>query len=218
VNAAPAYGQRLFGASCDDPGIGLFLTALKAGAPMAFAPGMRILDVGCCEADLLGDVLAVAMPELELVGVDWRAKPGDGPITRVQANALDPDTFAPESFDAVTALSAIEHFGLGHYSRDPIDPEGDRHIVANVWRWLKPGGWFYFDVPYDPTGYRVEGTKCRVYDDAAILTRLHGGADGRFLDRFDAYACAHDVGHLIEKPAAAVHPFHYCAMVWRKPA
>jgi len=42
--------------------------------------------------------------------------------------------------------------------------------------WLAPGGWAYLDVPYNAEGYHVRGTKCRIYDDAALASRLvpHG--------------------------------------------
>jgi SAM-dependent methyltransferase len=114
----------------------------------------------------------------------------------------------------VVSLSAIEHFGLGHY-KDPIDPDGDSRIVANVWRWLKPGGIFYFDVPYDPTGYRVQGTKCRVYDWGAIHDRLlFASWVGPMLESWYAEATA--AGKLVPSPGAAVTPFHYIALLLEK--
>ena len=197
-----------------DPGLALFTTCLQAGAPMPMTAGMRVLEIGCCEADWL-HLAAKAWPECAFVGVDVRA-PNDreehGRIERVQADVMNPDLFAPESFDAIVSLSAIEHVGLGHYG-DPKDPKGDIRVMANAWRWLKPGGWLYFDVPYDPTGYRVQGTECRVYDDQAIAWRLSPltghGPHAWFSE-------ARSAGTLVPKPTAPVEPFHYCAMVWRK--
>lgn len=208
----------------DDPGIGLFHACLTAGAPMPFEPGMRVLEVGCCEADWLHRAHE-AFPDVEFVGIDWRAPDvvdGDGTVTRKKANGLDPDLFPPESFDAIVSLSAIEHFGLGHYSKDPVDTDGDSVIVANCWRWLKPEGWFYFDVPYDPTGYRVAGTEYRVYDDDAIYDRLartgvtESGIGCDWLERFVGYVHAKTFRALIPKPTASVDLFYYCAMVWQK--
>lgn len=202
----------------NDPGLALFTVCLKAGASMPIEGAAKVLEVGCCEANWLTPA-ADAWPEASFTGIDVRkskdANSADGRVSRIRASVLNPDLFPADHFDAVVSLSAIEHIGLGHYG-DPIDPDGDSKAVANIWRWLKPGGWFYFDVPYDPTGYRVQGTKCRVYDDAEILMRLHRSVDLQFSDLFDAYSHANEAGTLIDKPTAAVQPFHYCAMVWRK--
>lgn len=198
----------------NDPGIALFRASMEAGAPMAVTPGMRVLEVGCCESRWLHQAHE-AFPEVEFVGVDWRATDavdGDGKVTQMQGNGLNPDLFPPAPFDAVVSLSAIEHFGLGHYARDPIDPDGDSKVVANIWRWLKPGGWFYFDVPYDPTKYWVWGTKCRVYDDDALEQRLAWTGVRRWAGYADCKPCC----VLLPKPTQA-HPRFWCvAQVWEK--
>jgi len=198
-----------------DPGIGLFHTCLLAGAPMTITPGMRVLEVGCNESDWLIRASA-AFLETDFVGLDWRAPEGShGRVTTVRGNGLDPDLFAPASFDAVVSLSAIEHFGLGHYSQDPIDPEGDTRIVQNVWRWLTPGGWFYFDVPYDPAAYRVCGTECRVYNEPAVYGRLRPREKGYSVP-FAAFVHAKQVKQIVEWPRDSVPPFYYMAQVLRK--
>ena len=71
----------------------------------------------------------------------------------------------------------------------------------------------YLDVPYDPTGYRVQGTKCRVYDDAAVLSRL----TRHFHPQWVGYVEHKAPGTLIPKPSQAVQPFHYVALVLQKP-
>lgn len=205
-----------------DPGIQLFSACLRAGAPIAITPGMRVLEVGCCEADWLHLAHAV-WPETHFVGIDVRCQDvtdGDGMVTRMCADVLNADLFAPASFDAVVSLSAIEHVGLGHY-RDPVDANGDRKAIANISHWLKPGGWVYFDVPYDPSGFRVDGTKCRVYDRDAHDERLFnafGTPTSPWANvLFRGFADANRAGSLIEAPRESVDPFHYCAMVWQKP-
>lgn len=142
---------------------------------MVFTPGGRYLDLGCCEADWLHVVAHAQWPASHFVGLDWRAPTvidGDGMVERRQGNGLIAETFEPESFDGIVSLSAVEHFGLGHYTQDPLDRDGDTHVIANCWRWLKPGGFLYFDVPYNPAGYQVHGTEYRTYDDDAIIKRL----------------------------------------------
>ncbi len=202
-----------------DPGLALFTACVHAGAPtLPFRAGMRVLEVGCCEADWL-HLAADKYPNVTFIGIDTRAPnvvERDGRVERRCADVMQADLFAPESFDAVVSISAIEHIGLGHY-KDPVDPDGDSKAMANIWRWLKPGGWVYFDVPYDPSGYRVQGTKCRVYDDSALTDRLQCA-----IERPDkvpiwfGYSTANLAGTLIPKPTAPVKPFHYCAMVWQK--
>lgn len=127
----------------------------------------QILEIGCAEADWIGPMLA-DRPDVQITGIDWREckRPG----TVVRGDVLTHD-WPYASFDAVVGISSIEHIGLGHYECDPLDVDGDRHCMERVVRWLKPGGWAYADVPYGPE-YRVEGTSHRVYDDAALLTRL----------------------------------------------
>jgi len=210
-----------------DPGIALFRACLAAGAPMTFEPGARVLEIGCCEAPWLYQAHK-AWPQTFFTGIDTRAPDvidGEGMVRRMPANVMDPELFEPESFDGIVSLSAIEHVGLTHYG-DPPDPDGDSKAIANAWRWLKPGGWLYFDVPYDPSGYRVQGTECRVYDDTEIMARLilpfvDWGLEelkGVLAREWRGYVHA-ESPHLLlsEPPTVAVKPFHYCAMCWVKP-
>jgi SAM-dependent methyltransferase len=200
-----------------DPGISLFVSCLDAGAPIEFKPGMRVLEVGCCEADWL-HVANKEWPEVEFVGIDHRAvdeTSADGKVQRWKGNVMDPELFEANSFDAVVSLSTIEHIGLGHYDHDPVDKDGDSKAVANIWRWLKPGGVFYFDVPYNPEEYSVMGTECRIYDDVAVFERL-GGRDWRGPIEFTGYCDSKSPSLLIEKPTVAAPRYYYVAMVWRK--
>jgi SAM-dependent methyltransferase len=136
-----------------------------------FPPQARVLEVGCAEADWITPMLALR-PDLVITGIDWRkcTRPG----TVIQGDVLTQE-FPDASFDVMVGVSSMEHIGLGHYDQDPLDVDGDVHAMARVVRWLKLGGWVYLDVPYEPAGYRVEGTSHRVYDDAALQARLLPG-------------------------------------------
>lgn len=198
-----------------DIGLMLFTACLNAGAPIGeFAPGMRVLEIGSCEADWLHRAHD-AWPDVTFVGIDTRAPnvtDADGMVIRMAADARKRAMFPTGFFDAVVSISAIEHIGLGHYN-DPIDPDGDTVAVENAWYWLKPGGTLYFDVPYDPLGYRVQGTKCRVYDTVALAARFKAiGAPA-----WTGYAEGHSAGTLIRQPKTSVQPFHYVASVYTKP-
>lgn len=128
----------------------------------------QVLEIGCAELDWQTLMLA-KRPDLSITGIDWRAC--DRPGRTIQGDVLTYD-FPAASFDAIVGISSIEHIGLGHYNQDPTNSDGDSRAVAAAARWLRPGGWFYADVPFDPTGYRLNGTKCRVYDEAALKERL----------------------------------------------
>lgn len=136
--------------------------------PLIFPPRARVLEIGCAEADWQTPMLALR-PDLQIVGIDWRKcdRPG---LTLIRGDVLTYE-FPEASFDCVVGVSSIEHIGLGHYDHDPIDPDGDTHCMERVVRWLKPGGWVYFDVPTGPA-YRLEGTSHRVYDDDSLHRRL----------------------------------------------
>ena len=199
-----------------DAGISLFSACLKAGAPLDFKPGMRILEVGCCEEDWL-ERAAAAWPDCEFVGIDWNAKDASqGNWARWNGDVRQADLFEPNSFDAVVSLSAIEHIGLGHYG-DPKDEDGDSKAVANIWKWLKPGGQFYFDVPYNPCGYKVLGTECRIYDDGGVVTRLYRPFNnGGPSMVYTAFSDSKAPGTLVDRPKVPASRYYYVAMLWRK--
>ena len=146
--------------------LSIFGDAYAAGG-MVFPPDARVLEIGCSEADWMTPMLSVR-PDLQITGIDWRrcTRPG----TVIHGDVLVQD-FPEASFDVVVGISSIEHIGLGHYSEDPLDVDGDVKCMDLAYRWLKPGGWAYFDVPYGPE-YVVHGTEYRVYDETALQHRL----------------------------------------------
>ncbi len=70
--------------------------------------------------------------------------------------------------DSISALHAIEHFGLGRYG-DPIDVDGHLKALATIHQILKPGGRFYFSTPIGPQG--IVYNAHRVFD-LSYLVRL----------------------------------------------
>lgn len=150
-----------------DSCLSIWAHAYASGA-MAFPPNATVLEIGCAEADWMTPMLA-CRPDLRITGIDWRG--GERPGTVIEGDVLTHD-FPIESFDAIVGISSIEHIGLGHYSADPEHASGDVLTMQRARDWLKPGGWIYLDVPYNPTGYFVRGTKCRIYDAATLASRL----------------------------------------------
>lgn len=131
-------------------------------------------------------------PSMTITGIDWRGS--DIPGT-TKGDVMTHD-YAPWSFDWIVSVSAIEHIGLTHYDKDPKDDLGDTMAMRNAYRWLKPGGLMYLDVPWDvEQAYEVFGTSHRVYDDATVQSRLTGVAP--FRERWRGWAAWPDTLHLL---------------------
>lgn len=192
---------------------------LKAANPDVPAHA-RVLEIGCSEFDWITQATR-CWPEMDLTGIDTRSGENvRGPNARTMlGNVLERDLFAPESFDLIVSISAIEHVGLGHYG-DPLDPDGDTKAIAHAFRWLKPGGWLLFDVPYNPDAYKVEGTSHREYDDDALFLRLwcHPLAEAKAKAKWvsTVYTHARDCKSLVEKPKEAAEPFWYVGVGFQK--
>ena len=70
------------------------------------------------------------------------------------------------TFDSVSSLHAIEHFGLGRYG-DPIDYNGHLKAIENITKMLINGGTFYFSVPIG--SQRIEFNAHRVFSIRYLL-------------------------------------------------
>ena len=153
----------------DDDSCGhLWELAYQTGR-LVFPQQAAVLEIGCAEFDWITPLLAVR-PDLHVTGIDWRAMDRSSGAVYIQGDVLSQE-FPAESFDVIVGISSIEHIGLGHYEHDPSDEDGDRHCMERVVQWLKHGGWCYADMPYGPQ-YGVDGTSHRIYDDAAVTSRL----------------------------------------------
>ena len=126
-----------------------------------------ILDVGCCFSSL---GIELATLGFKVTGLDVN----DYYLVHSNFFFVKGDLrFAPFSdgvFDLVTAISAVEHIGLGHYG-DIRDEEGDTRAVREIRRLLKPGGLFILTVPF---GRKQTAPFFRVYDEAAISWLVQG--------------------------------------------
>jgi SAM-dependent methyltransferase len=186
--------------------LAIFGEVYATGA-LAFPPGARVLEIGCAEADWMSAML-FERPDLQITGIDWR--PCTRPGLAIRGDVLTVD-FPEGWFDSVVCVSSIEHIGLGHYDHDPVDPDGDIRCRERLTKWLKPGGWFYADVPYAET-YHVDGTAHREYDDAALQERLIGPVlqpEGRWYGNWQ--------GHLVESPNFSdPNLMNYVALLARK--
>lgn len=184
-----------------DPGLKLF-TLANARLPVA-ACDCDVFEIGASDTDWIERVVALGY---DARGIDWRGS--KRPLVR-QGDAR---TAELARADVYVSISAIEHVGLGHYDQDPVDPYGDIKVVQRVRDHLREGGFFYFDVPYAPEGYRLDGTRCRIYDDQSLRERF-GPHEvlGYVQPTVDGW---------IEKPTVNVHfkaphPYYYVALLVR---
>ena len=134
------------------------LAALPAGA--------SVLDVGGAESTLAMALAALGHP---VRVVDPRGHPLAHPLLSVSACSLA-RLHLPEPVDAAVALSAVEHFGLGHYAA--AAPGDDRDALARLRTLVRPGGTLVLTVPFAAQA-RVEDFE-RVYDRASLDALLAG--------------------------------------------
>lgn len=139
-----------------------------AGGWAVFPEGARVLEIGSAEGDWITPMLA-ERPDLQITGIDVRKT--KRPVPVIHGDVLT-HAFAPASFDAIVAVSTLEHIGLGAYS-DPRDPDGDAKTFALCAEWLTPGGWLYADVPYRQSGPYEVNHNFRAYDPEAYGLRFH---------------------------------------------
>jgi ubiquinone/menaquinone biosynthesis C-methylase UbiE len=95
--------------------------------------GARVLDLGCGD----GTNARRLAERFDVVGVDLSeeqlrlARAAAPEATFVQADFAEVD-FPAGGFDAVTAFYSLVHLPRADHS----------HLLAKVWRWLRPGGFF----------------------------------------------------------------------------
>ncbi len=132
----------------------------------AVPPGASVLDVGGAESTV---ALALASRGHTVRVVDPRGYPLAHPGLAVSACALS-ELRLDEPVDCAVALSAVEHFGLGHYAGSAV--EDDREALARLRALVRPGGTLVLTVPFAAVA-RVEDFE-RVYDAAALEALLGG--------------------------------------------
>ena len=195
-----------------DPGLDLYQAVFghaEREQGITWPQGGHILEIGCAEADWMG-LIHQTRPDLSLTGVDWcpcEPRPG----TVIRGDVLEQEF---DHLDGVVGISSIEHIGLGHYEQDPLDVDGDQRVMERIARWLRPGGLVYLDVPYQPEGFEVRGTACRIYDEAALQARIMVNG---LVEVCRAYAAAGDPSTLLQaRPTVRANPFYYVALILRK--
>ncbi|HXS99150.1 MAG TPA: class I SAM-dependent methyltransferase [Elusimicrobiota bacterium] len=134
---------------------------------LASLPGARVLDFGCSNSPL---ALELAAMGYRVVGADLREYGHAHPnFELLRGDFLEKDV--PEnSFDAVVAVSAVEHCGLEAYGGDSRE-SGDRVLLRKFLKVLKPGGALLLTVPFGLAG---QNPGYRVYDSAGLARLIEG--------------------------------------------
>jgi SAM-dependent methyltransferase len=79
------------------------------------------------------------------------------------------------TYESISCLHALEHFGLGRYG-DKIDLEGHLKGIINIHKILQQNGKFYFATPIGPN--RIEFNAHRVFSLDYLINKL-------FLNKFE---------------------------------
>lgn len=128
----------------------------------------RILDIGGSESTI---ALSLASLGHDVTLVDPRGFPVEHPRLTVQSVVLDDLPEDEEPYDAVLAVSAIEHFGLGAYGLPDSQRRLDMEALTIVRRLLRPGGLLVLTVPFGAPS--VDDFQ-RVYDNDGLDQLIDG--------------------------------------------
>lgn len=133
-------------------------------------PPAKILDVGCSGSFF---PLLLASFGCEVYGIDLREYAIINKLTINNFKFVKGDirktAFEDEYFDAVAAISTLEHIGLsGRYAGDD-DPDGDKKAVIEMKRILKPKGIMLLTIPFGKA--KIIKPYSRIYD-ANLIKQL----------------------------------------------
>jgi len=135
-------------------------------AQVGAAP-QRILDLGGAESTV---ALSLASLGHDVTVVDPRGYPVAHPNLTVAPVRLE-DHEPSGTYDVAVALSAVEHFGLGHYEAGPPSQDA-RAALARLREVVRPGGRLVLTVPFGADA-SVDHFQ-RVYDLAGLEELLAG--------------------------------------------
>ncbi len=127
-----------------------------------------ILDFGCCESMVSIELASLGY---NVTGVDINEYPYTHPnFNFIKINFLN-NAFHDECFDAIIAISAIEHCGLPAYGSQEFS-DGDYKVINEMYRILKKDGKIGLTVPFGEKGL-IEGP-CgqRIYDYNSLIALL----------------------------------------------
>lgn len=146
-----------------------FLQDLHVASMIFESSPKRHLDVG---SRLDGFIAHVAsFRKIEVMDIRPLQSSIGKNISFMQANLMKENLTLKNSYDSISCLHAIEHFGLGRYN-DPISING--HIVGfnNLINMLKIGGKLYVSFPIGPKN-QIQFNAQRVFHPADIFSWIN---------------------------------------------
>lgn len=161
-------------------------------------PRGLVLDIGCSTSRL---PIELASLGYKVYGVDIRPYPfRHENFVMVQSDLYEWNS--PNRFDIVTAISSIEHFGLGQYGDTAVD-DGDRRAIERIKSLIKPQGQLILSVPF---GRRGVTELHRVYDSEQLQELLADftWVESRFFQRRDQDWIPCEVEDLKNVPSNAI--------------
>ena len=147
------------------------------------AVGASVVDIGSVESSV---PLSLAMEGYEVVALDPRGYRYEHPGLTAVADTVAGWEGPAQPVDAVTCISAIEHFGIGSYDEEGTERRLDLDAMARFRSWLAPGGRLVLTVPF---GRASVDALQRVYDTAGVDELLAGFE----VDRREVYRRIDDV-------------------------
>lgn len=129
----------------------------------------KVLDFGCCESKVSIELASLGY---DVTGVDLNDYPFSHPNFRfVKGNFLE-NALEGESFDAIVAISAVEHCGLNESYGSKEFLDGDKRIMDEFYRLLKKEGKLFVTVPYGKRAMILGPYGQRVYDEHTLTDLL----------------------------------------------
>jgi len=123
----------------------------------------RHLDIGSRTDGFVAHV--ASFRKIEIIDIREQTSKVNNIIFR-QADLMQLPDDLVDTYESISSLHAIEHFGLGRYG-DPIDYNGYLKAIANITKILKTAGKLYFSVPIGKQ--RIEFNAHRVFSVRYLL-------------------------------------------------
>lgn len=128
----------------------------------------NILDIGSPREWILGILCSIPVTTVDVRERKHTAT-HENEITCDAKNLTLPDN----TFDMVTSLCSLEHFGLGRYG-DEFDPDGDRKAIEEISRVLKSRGHLVFTTTITNAHPYIAFNAYRVYNYEMIRKLCSG--------------------------------------------
>jgi len=138
---------------------------------MDLKKGSKILDVGCVRSKICFQLASLGY---KVWGIDLRDWILTHPNFKFVKRDICDTKFEDEFFNCVTAISTIEHVGLGSkLYKDPMYNNGDIRAIDEIHRVLEKGGKLIITIPFGKRKViNYNGVAFRMYDHNALKELL----------------------------------------------